>query len=317
LRIVQFRTHGARRVGVVVGEAVLDPAAALQDVLEKRDGYAPETAARLADQRVPGELADFLALGDSAFEEVRELLEHAEDGHWSMPTEEVSFEPPLSPSRVIYATGYNYAEHAAEASARTADVPNCFIRTHDTLVGHRENVVRPVGVSTQLDFEVELAVVIGKPCHRVAQSDALDHVAGFTILNDGSVRDYQKRTPNPTAGKNFHRSGSLGPWIVTLDEFADPEALDIGTRVNGAVMQSANTREMTFDVRTTISYFSEFAVLQPGDVIATGTPAGVGFRREPQVFLVPDDHIQFEIEGIGILENWVVDEVPAAVGAAT
>jgi 2-keto-4-pentenoate hydratase/2-oxohepta-3-ene-1,7-dioic acid hydratase in catechol pathway len=194
-------------------------------------------------------------------------------------------------------------------------VPGLFMRTRDSLVGHRQDVLRPAAVSTDFDFEVELGVVIGKPCHRVSKEVALDYVAGYTIFNDGSVRDYQKQTELPTAGKNFFRSGSLGPWIVTLDEFADPEALEIETRVNGETMQAANTRDMIFDVRATISYFSEFAVLQPGDVIGTGTPAGIGFRRNPPVYLVPDDQLEFEIEGIGILENRVADEVPEPVVA--
>jgi 2-keto-4-pentenoate hydratase/2-oxohepta-3-ene-1,7-dioic acid hydratase in catechol pathway len=215
---------------------------------------------------------------------------------------------------VVYATGLNYVEHATEARRNPSEVPSCFIRTLGSVVGHRANVLRPVAVSTQLDFEIELGVVIGRPCHRISSEDAFDYLAGYTIFNDGSVRDYQKRSHLPTAGKNFHRSGSLGPWIVTLDELEDPDALHIETRVNGVVMQSANTREMTFDVRTTVSFFSEFAVLQPGDVIGMGTPAGIGFRRDPPVFLEPDDRLEFNIEGIGTLENRVVDEVAPSAG---
>jgi 2-keto-4-pentenoate hydratase/2-oxohepta-3-ene-1,7-dioic acid hydratase in catechol pathway len=163
-------------------------------------------------------------------------------------------------------------------------------------------------VSLQLDFEGELAAVIGTPCHRVPRDNALDYVVGYTIFNDGSVRDFQKRGPELTPGKNFFHSGSLGPWVVTADEVGDPQDISLRTKLNDEVMQAANTKDMIFDVATLISAISDFSYLQPGDVIATGTPAGVGFRRSPQRFMVPGECVTVEFDRVGALENQILDE---------
>jgi 2-keto-4-pentenoate hydratase/2-oxohepta-3-ene-1,7-dioic acid hydratase in catechol pathway len=156
---------------------------------------------------------------------------------------------------------------------------------------------------------VELAVIIGSPCHRVGSEDARSYVGAYANFNEGSVRDYQKHTSVPTAGKNFPASGAMGPWIVTADEVPDPHVLAVSTTIDGEVMQSANTDDLIFDVDAVVSYISEFAHLQPGDVIATGTPSGIGFRRDPKRFLKPGETVTIEVEGLGKLVNVVRDEL--------
>jgi 2-keto-4-pentenoate hydratase/2-oxohepta-3-ene-1,7-dioic acid hydratase in catechol pathway len=224
---------------------------------------------------------------------------------WS--PEEVRFEPCIPNPGKVFCIGINYKKHVLEMGRDLPDNPWVFTRTPDSLVGHGENMLRP-SVSEQFDFEGELAVVIGKSAHRVRAQDALDHVAGYCCLNDGSIRDYQRHSSQFTAGKNFYHSGSMGPWLVTTDEIDDPGALHVESRLNGEVMQSSPTNDLIFDVPTLIEYCSTFARLEPGDVIATGTPGGVGAARKPPVWMMDGDIIEVEIAKIGILSNPIADE---------
>lgn len=171
---------------------------------------------------------------------------------------------------------------------------------------HNGELLRPA-VSEQLDYEVELAVVIGRPGRHISESRALEHVAGYTVLNDGSVRDWQRH--GVAAGKNFYRSGSCGPWIVTHDVIPDPSKLSVMTRVNGEERQNARVAEMIFSVPELIAYMSQIMPLEPGDIIATGSPEGTGGSREPQVWLSDGDAVEFEVTDLGILANTVVDEI--------
>jgi 2-keto-4-pentenoate hydratase/2-oxohepta-3-ene-1,7-dioic acid hydratase in catechol pathway len=207
-------------------------------------------------------------------------------------------------ARVI-CVGRNYKEHVAELGNELPTKPNLFLRTTQSLVGHRQSVVAP-SASTHYDFEGELAVVIGKGGRRIPPDRALIHVAGYTCFFDGSVRDYQKHSF--TAGKNFDSSGACGPWLVPAAEVPDPQTLDVTTRLNGQVVQHANTREMIFPVAEIISYISIFTHLEPGDVIATGTPSGVGAGRKPPLWLKPGDRLEVEVERIGVLANTVISE---------
>jgi 2-keto-4-pentenoate hydratase/2-oxohepta-3-ene-1,7-dioic acid hydratase in catechol pathway len=217
----------------------------------------------------------------------------------------VTLVAPVSPPQ-FFCIGRNYAEHAKEAGFDMSPVPIMFNRFISTLIGSGEDVLFPT-VSDQLDWEGELAVVIGRG-HRgpVAPERAMDLVFGYTAFNDITVRDFQFRTTQYLAGKNFRTSGPLGPVIVTRDSLDDPHRLQIVTRVNGVEMQNANTSTMHFDIPFIISHLSEFIDLQAGDVIAMGTPAGVGFKRKPPVFLKPGDTVEVEVEGIGTLVNHVV-----------
>jgi 2-keto-4-pentenoate hydratase/2-oxohepta-3-ene-1,7-dioic acid hydratase in catechol pathway len=179
------------------------------------------------------------------------------------------------------------------------------MRTTQSLVGHQQSVVKPMA-SEQYDYEGELAVIIGRGGRHITADKALAYVAGYTCFLDGSLRDYQKHSF--TAGKNFDSSGACGPWLVPAREISNPQTLALTTRVNGAVMQSASTQDMIFSVASLIAYISVFTHLEPGDVLATGTPAGVGAGRTPPVWLRPGDRIEVEIEGIGTLSNTVKAE---------
>lgn len=205
----------------------------------------------------------------------------------------------------IICVGKNYKDHAKEMGGEVPANPNLFMRTAQSVVGHQQSVIMPTA-SDQYDFEGELAVVMGRGGRHIPVDKALEYVAGYSCFLDGSVRDYQKHSF--TAGKNFDSSGACGPWLVPAREIPDPQALQLTTRVNGEVMQHASTADMIFSVAVVISYISEFTHLEPGDVLATGTPAGVGAGRTPPLWLKPGDQIDVEIENVGTLSNSVKAE---------
>lgn len=206
----------------------------------------------------------------------------------------------------ILCVGVNYRPHIEEMGRQVPDYPVVFTRFPDSLVHHGEAIIKPA-VSGQFDFEGELAVVIGKPAHRVPQSLALDYVGGYCCFMDGSVRDWQRHTSQFTPGKNFDRSGAIGP-VVPASDIADHRALTLTTRVNGSVMQTGAVRDLLFDIPYLIEYCSTFTALRPGDVIATGTPGGVGAARTPPAWLQDGDIVEVDIPGIGVLRNPVRDE---------
>jgi 2-keto-4-pentenoate hydratase/2-oxohepta-3-ene-1,7-dioic acid hydratase in catechol pathway len=208
----------------------------------------------------------------------------------------------------IICVGLNYADHIAEMKRATPEKPVIFTRFADSLVGHGEALVAPRN-STSFDYEGEFAVVIGREARHVDESDALDHVLGYTIMNDGSLRDYQRHTSQFTPGKNFPRSGSLGPAIVTADEFGAVGSQRIQTRVNGQLVQDSTLDQLVFDVAQLVAYCSEWTALQPGDIIATGTPGGVGDGRDPALWLSPGDVVEIAIDGLGALTTSVIEEV--------
>jgi 2-keto-4-pentenoate hydratase/2-oxohepta-3-ene-1,7-dioic acid hydratase in catechol pathway len=202
----------------------------------------------------------------------------------------------------------NYQDHADENKLKPQTHPTFFARFTSSLLGHQQPILRPT-VSDTLDFEGELAAVIGKPGRHIPVEKALDHVAGYSIFNDASVREYQSRGQQWTLGKNFDNTGAFGPEFVTADELPRGAAgLKLATRLNGATVQSANTSELIFDVATLISRLSEVTTLETGDVIVTGTPAGIGFFRDPKLYMKPGDVCEVEIEGLGTLRNPIQDE---------
>lgn len=215
--------------------------------------------------------------------------------------------PPVSNPDKIICIGLNYLGHILETGRDKPEYPSIFTRYPSSLVGHRQPIVRPK-VSDWFDFEGELAVVIGKPARAIAAADAMQHVAGYTCFNDGSIRDFQRHTTQFWAGKNFSRSGSMGPWLATADEIGDPDALSLVTRLNGQVMQETAISDLAFKIPALIEYLSTVTELLPGDVIATGTPSGVGLFRDPKVFMKPGDRVEVEISRIGTLENTVEGE---------
>ena len=216
--------------------------------------------------------------------------------------------PPLAAPGKAVAVGLNYVDHAAESHFKPPEHPVLFTRYPSSWVGHRQPIVRP-RVSQALDYEGELVVVIGKGGRHITVADALSHVAGYSVFNEGSVRDVQLRTPQWTLGKNFDRSGAFGPAFVTADELpAGAQGLRLQTRLNGQLMQSADTRDMIFSVAELIARCSEVFAWQPGDILIAGTPAGVGRARTPPVFMRPGDVCEVSIEGIGTLVSPIVDE---------
>jgi 2-keto-4-pentenoate hydratase/2-oxohepta-3-ene-1,7-dioic acid hydratase in catechol pathway len=225
--------------------------------------------------------------------------------HETLPLAELQYLPPMDLAAKIICIGLNYRAHVEEVARQQAAHPGLFLRTLDSLQGHGAPLLRP-RASEQYDFEGEITVVIGKPGRAIAREQALEHVFGYTILMDGSVRDYQ--THSVTAGKNFWRSGSAGPWIVTADEVPDPSALQISTRLNGSVVQQAGADTMIHDIPALIAYVSSWTPLRAGDLIATGTPAGVGLSRKPPLWLREGDRLEVEVNAIGVLANPIVNE---------
>jgi 2-keto-4-pentenoate hydratase/2-oxohepta-3-ene-1,7-dioic acid hydratase in catechol pathway len=221
---------------------------------------------------------------------------------------QVTLLPPLSAPGKIICVGLNYVDHSIESGFVVPAYPTIFARFASSLIGAGAPILRPK-VSTQLDFEGEMVAVIGTGGRHIAEDDALDHVIGYSIFNDASVRDYQTKSPQWTIGKNFDGTGAFGPCLVTADELpAGAKGLQIQTRLNGAVVQDASTDDMVFSVAQLISILSEAITLSPGDIIVSGTPAGVGMARKPPLFMKHGDTCEVEIEGIGILRNAVEDE---------
>lgn len=219
----------------------------------------------------------------------------------------IELEPVIPNPGKIVCVGMNYPAHTAELNREQPKAPSLFARYADSIVGHDRPIIRP-RVSDKFDYEGELAVIIGREARHVAACDAFDYIGGYSCFLDGSLRDFQYRTSQFTAGKNFFRSGSFGPHLVTADEVPDPQALRIRTRVSGETMQDGNTSDMFFDIATLIEFLSQIFPLEPGDVIATGTPSGVGAAREPAFWMTPGDVVEVEIEDVGLLRNVVVSE---------
>lgn len=225
--------------------------------------------------------------------------------HETAALAELECATPIDAASKLVCIGLNYRAHAGEAGREVAAQPGLFLRTFESLQPHGRAVLRPA-LSERFDFEGEIAVVIGKPGRAIAAADALDHVFGYTCLMDGSVRDYQQHSV--TAGKNFCASGSVGPWIVTADEVPDWRRLALTTRLNGATVQQATADAMIHPVPELIAYVSRWAHLRPGDVIATGTPAGVGLARTPPLWMKHGDRIEVSVDAVGTLANDVRDE---------
>ncbi len=219
----------------------------------------------------------------------------------------VTLLPVITHADTLLAIGLNYRTHVEEGGRAIPEHPMIFVRWNDSQVGHDQPLVRPKA-SHIFDFEGEMAVIIGKKGRHVSEADSLDIIAGYSCFNDGSVRDWQRHTGQFTPGKNFFRSGAFGPFMITSDEAGPPDSHTLITRLNGEEMQRATTDDLLFNVPQLIAYITTFTELNPGDVIATGTTGGVGFYREPQVFMKPGDVIEVDISEIGVLKNTIVDE---------
>ena len=280
MRLVSFRHANAAKFGAVVEGGIVDLSARLAS-------RWPSLRAAIAAK----------ALGD--------LAAATKGAKPDLKFDEVELDPVIPNPDKILCIGLNYASHVGEVGRQLPTVPSVFSRLHNTLVPHGGNIVRP-RASIDFDFEGELAIVIGERCRHVSRASALSVVAGYTCFLDISVRDFQKHST--TAGKNFPATGPLGPWMVTADVIADPQRLDLTTRLNGNTVQHDTTDHMIFDVATIIEYLSTVTWLEPGDIIATGTPDGVGMGRTPPLWMKGGDKVEVEISGIGTLGVNVVDE---------
>ncbi|ATW03518.1 fumarylacetoacetate hydrolase family protein [Sphingorhabdus sp. YGSMI21] len=279
MQLVNFRRNGANSLGFRIGDEIAD----------------------LTEVGGPASIDQLLASGSDAMAACEALSSKAVSRIPLSGIEEW-LPPVLAPAKAI-AIGLNYVEHAKEGAQEVPSYPVMFSRYPSSWVGHNAPIIQP-RVSKILDYEGEMAVIIGKPGKYISREDALAHVAGYSIFNEGSIRDYQMRTHQWTIGKNFDRSGSFGPYFVSADEVpAGASGLRLQTRLNGKIMQDANTSDMIFDVATLVATLSEVMALAPGDVIISGTPEGVGAAHKPPVFMQPGDVCEVSIEGIGVLSN--------------
>jgi 2-keto-4-pentenoate hydratase/2-oxohepta-3-ene-1,7-dioic acid hydratase in catechol pathway len=276
MRLVSFRHADASKFGALVDGGIVDFSARW-----------PSLRAAIAAKALPS------------------LATAIKSAKPDIPLDAVELLPTIPNPDKILCIGLNYASHVGEVGRQLPTVPSVFSRLHNTLVPNGGNIVRPAA-STNFDFEGELAVIIGERCRHVPRARALSVIAGYSCFLDVSVRDFQKHSV--TAGKNFPATGPLGPWMVTTDILPDPQKLTLVTRLNGAEVQRDTTDHMIFDVATIIEYLSTVTWLEPGDVIATGTPDGVGLGRKPPLWMKGGDKLEVEISGIGALQVNVVDE---------
>jgi 2-keto-4-pentenoate hydratase/2-oxohepta-3-ene-1,7-dioic acid hydratase in catechol pathway len=282
MRLVSYERNGQRGIGALTNNGIIDLPAASSGGL-------------------PGDMIALLQLGDDGITRAREAT--AKGGAAISLREARLLAPVPRPGKLI-GIGLNYADHVAEGGRERPQYPTIFTKAVSAVIGPGGAIRMPL-VTSMVDFEGEMAVVIGKRAKEVSSRNALDYVAGYTICNDVSGRDYQQRS-SPTAGKSFDTFAPLGPVLVTRDEIPDPHVLDIRTTVSGEEMQRSNTRHLIFNVNYLIDYLSHIFALEPGDVITTGTPAGVGWFRNPSRFLKPGDSVRVELEKVGVLENSVV-----------
>ena len=285
MRIIHFETGSVRGIAA-------DDGSGWHGLTERESGF-------------PGFLPDLIVQGADLLRTGRDLLRmHAID------LNAVRILPPVPKPPKIICVGLNYDDHLEESGLKKPVYPEIFARFATSLIAHREPIRQPPESST-LDYEAELAVVIGRGGRRISRDRALDHVAGYSLFNDATIRDFQLRTPQWTMGKNFDGTGAFGPWLVTPDALPPgAHGLRIQGRLNGRVMQDTSTDRLIFNVPTLIELISVAISLEPGDVIITGTPGGVGAARKPPVFMQPGDVFEVEIDGIGVLSNPVQRESP-------
>ena len=286
MRFVTFHDAGAARFGAVLGDEVVD--------------------LHGADSRVPASLSAYLR-GGGSLGDLKALAASATSAH-RRPLASIRYGLPVGDPGTIFCLGLNYLLHVKEGTNPVPDHPTIFMRGPNSLVAHQSAIIRPKA-SDKLDYEAELALVIGKRARHLTLENAHACVAGYSCFNDGSLRDYQRRTTQWTLGKNFDRTGGFGPFLVTPDELPEgAKGLKIESRLNGRTMQSDTTANMMFPVAVTLAALSEAITLEPGDVVVMGTPSGVGYARTPPVFMKAGDVCEIEIEGVGVLSNPIEDE---------
>jgi 2-keto-4-pentenoate hydratase/2-oxohepta-3-ene-1,7-dioic acid hydratase in catechol pathway len=280
MRLASFKVDGAAKYGIVTDTGVID--------LARRVGERYPDLRRIVADGGLGPAAAYL------------------DSPPDYQLSEVGWLPVIPNPDKIICIGINYADHRAETANDEVLYPAMFLRTAESQIGHRSAIVRPFESHT-LDYEAEIAVIIGREGRRIPRDRAWEYVAGYSCYNDGSVREFQRHTTQYTAGKNFSGTGAFGPWMVTADEIPPATRLTLSCRLNGELMQEATTDQMIFPIPAIIEYVSTVTRLQPGDVIVTGTPGGVGARRTPPVWLKPGDTVEVSVDRVGVLANTVID----------
>jgi 2-keto-4-pentenoate hydratase/2-oxohepta-3-ene-1,7-dioic acid hydratase in catechol pathway len=282
VKLISFLHQGIPSYGIVNGDDVLD----LTPIL---GAQAPDLKALIA--------LDLLGAAAAA----------AKTHPATLKFSQLTLLPVITNPNKIVCVGLNYGEHVRETGREITESPALFLRLSESQVAHGQDIVRPPE-SQRLDYEGEIAIVIGKGGRRISEADSWSHIAGYSCYNDGSIRDWQVATTQWTPGKNFFRTGGFGPWMVTADEIKPDQLMTLTTRLNGQVMQTATTAMMIHSIPRQIAYISTFIPLEAGDVIVTGTPGGVGNKRVPQVFMKPGDVVEIEVDAIGILRNGIRDE---------
>jgi acylpyruvate hydrolase len=289
MKIVGFEGQGGPRIGVVEGDQVIDLQA--------------------ADPKVPGDLGQWLAKTNGDTRALADIAKRA-PANARLPLSSIKYALPVGQPGKIICLGLNYLEHVKEGSQRDniPKFPTIFMRGLTSLVPHGKPIIRPQ-VSETLDYEAELILVVGKRAKHLTAANAISCIAGYSCGNEGSVREFQRKTTQWDMGKNFDHTGGFGPWLVTADELPDAaKGLKIQSRLNGNVMQSDNTDNMMFPIVEMLVYITQGITLEPGDVIFTGTPSGVGHARKPPVWMKNGDTVEVEIERIGVLRNPIADE---------
>jgi 2-keto-4-pentenoate hydratase/2-oxohepta-3-ene-1,7-dioic acid hydratase in catechol pathway len=282
MKLVTYRHQGKEAFGVVAGDGVVE-----------------------VGRRLGGRYAGVRAVLEAgALGEVRRAAEGAKG---DVGLDQIEFLPPVRDPGKVLCIGLNYKTHIEETGRTETENPSVFVRFPESHVGHGQPMVKP-RLSDHYDYEGELALIIGKPAWRVPKADTLAYIGGYACYNDGSIRDWQRHTTQWTPGKNFRASGAFGPWVVTADEVPDPTRLTLVTRLNGQEMQRATTDLLIYTIPVIVEYITAFTPLAPGDVIATGTPGGVGSRRTPPVWMRKGDTIEVDISGVGVLRNPIVEE---------
>lgn len=307
VKLITFTEQGVTRIGAIEDGKVIDLHAAFEKKLESEGKLRFK---QIAEAYVPQDMNGFLQGGkeslDYAKEAVAFALKHEKykGKQLVFSKEDVKVEAPVpSPGKMI-CVGHNYREHILEMGREIPPYPVVFAKFANTVIGPEDDIPH-YPISDQLDYEAEFAFVIGKRARNVSQAEALDYVAGYTIVNDVTYRDLQRRTLQWLQGKTVDGSAPMGPWLVTTDELSDPSGLEVVLTVNGEERQRSNTKNLVFSVQYLVEFLSGLMTLEPGDVILTGTPGGVGVARDPQVFLKDGDVVRIEIDGIGALENKV------------
>jgi acylpyruvate hydrolase len=312
MRLVTFAHRGSQRVGLLEGERVIDVNRAYAASLGQRgDGRA----SALAEALVPADMIGILEAGDRALAAIREAVEYVRGALGSggqaeefqrtgvvFTTGEVMLKAPIPRPGKLILLGLNYRDHAEETGQKIPEVPTLFSKYNNSVVGPGEPILIP-RATEQIDYEAEFAFVIGQRGHDIARERAMDYVAGYTIVNDVSARDYQFVTSQWMVGKTFDTHCPIGPALVLKDEIPDPHNLDLQLAIGAEVLQKSNTNQLIFKIPETVEYLSRVMTLEPGDVISTGTPAGVGFMRKPPRWLRPGETVRVEIARLGVLEN--------------